>query len=495
LSSRERTRGLVFGLAHCRAIGLARRVLLQHVEVAPIVPRPEQLPSACGNSRNLAVAVLGMGVSLGGGGSVSLQEDLAAIETIRRDSGNCQFILLTASQVSLSQCCQAVRAGVLAIASVSDESFEQQLDRFVYQAVEQYDALSHASRQLHQKNLLDQTGIASQSRSMASLLLQARKAAAVSDAPIIIEGESGTGKQLLAEAIHKMDPKRRRKPFLSVNCAAISGTLAESALFGHRKGAFTGATEDRLGYFRAADGGTLLLDEISELQRSLQPKLLRVLQENKVMPVGDDREYDCNVRVIAASNKPLAQEVANGRFRLDLYQRLNVIHLHIPPLRQRLEDIPLLFACFLEKYAHYYDKPIRWVDPQVYQVLGKAIGDGNVRELENIVRQILIMKSTGQQITLADLPASVLEAGSGRCDVARSIPADLAEHISGMIQAGKVSLPQLIADYERLILATAMNRLGLRGTRLADRLGVTRRTLYNKLNRHGLQTQDQPASR
>jgi len=202
----------------------------------------------------------------------------------------------------------------------------------------------------------------------------------VSDAPVLICGESGTGKQLLAEAIHRMDPKRRSKPFLTVNCAAITGTLAESALFGHRKGSFTGATQDRPGYFQAANGGTLLLDEISELEKPLQPKLLRVLQEGRVLPVGDDIERPVDVRIVAACNRPLPILVESGEFRFDLYQRLNVIALVVPPLRDRPEDIPPLVQFFLRQYASYYRQPIESVDERVYEMLSRAIGSGNVRD-------------------------------------------------------------------------------------------------------------------
>lgn len=483
-----KTTGLIFGLPDHPAVDLARKVLVCQVDQVEVASQAKKLLPAAQKGNKLVVAILAVGVSSrpDPSGQLSLDSDLAAIDVICQHFPHCQFVLLINSRASLQQCCQAVSQGAGAIVSVDDQQFEQQLEQSLDQAIDQYEQNCNDADQAKHKEMFSLAGIASQSPSMAKVLGQARKAARISEAPIIIEGQSGTGKQLLAEAIHRMDPKRSKKPFLSVNCAAITGTLAESALFGHRKGAFTGATEDRLGYFRAAAGGTILLDEITELDKSLQPKLLRVLQEGKVMPVGDDREYQCDVRVITASNSSLSDEVQQGRFRLDLYQRLNVIHLHLPSLRQRLEDIPLLFAYFLEKYASYYPYAITDVDRNVYKVLQQCLGKGNIRELENIVRQILIFKTAGQQITLADLPPALVKTASGQGDDPDMLDDQLAENIQRIINSGNISLPKLLASYESLILRTAIDKLGLRGGQLAEHLGLNRRTLYNKLQRHGL---------
>lgn len=322
---------------------------------------------------------------------------------------------------------------------------------------------------------------------MAKLLFQAKRAAIISDAPILIDGESGTGKQLLAEAIHRMDPKRKKSPFLTVNCAAVTGTLAESALFGHRKGAFTGATEDRPGYFRAADRGTILLDEISELDKPLQPKLLRVLQEGCVLPVGDDVECKVDVRVIAACNRPLPVLVTKGEFRLDLYQRLNVISLTVPPLRDRPEDVPLLVQFFLRRYASYYPHSIESVDERVYEVLAQSIGSGNVRELENAVRQILAFKTAGTHIELSDIPPGLIEKQVASRAEAETVES-LASVVVPIVRSGRMSLTEMLDEFEAMILREALARSSGTHAELARRLGLSRRTFYNKLRKYGLPT-------
>ncbi|MFA5863083.1 MAG: sigma-54 dependent transcriptional regulator [Phycisphaerae bacterium] len=411
--------------------------------------------------------------------------DLDIAKLLHTENPGCKILFVINNGFELNTCYQAIDFGVCGFINIQDPDFHQLLTEQIEQVRERVNKEKVADDYTNAPKIFDQTGIATQSTAMYKLLAQANKAAIVCDAPIIIEGESGTGKQLLAEAIHKMDPKRSLKPFLSVNCAAITGTLAESSLFGHKKGAFTGATEDRLGYFRSANGGTLMLDEISELEPSLQPKLLRALQEDCVLPVGDDREHPIDVRIIASSNKPLAEEVAARRFRLDLYQRLNVIKLHIPALRERLEDIPLLVQYFLKKYKHYYAQTIRTVDPSVYAVLQRAVGQGNIRELENIIRQSLVFKNGGTIFTADDLPDFVRASASSN-EFADQVPADLTNHIMQQLSRGHLDFDILMQQFEHQILEMAMKKLGIRGTRLAEHLNMNRRTLYHKLRKHNL---------
>ncbi len=415
--------------------------------------------------------------------------DIENAKLLHQHCPGCKTLFVINSHFELDVCTQAINLGVCGFINIQESDFSDLLSEQIEQIRKRVEDEKAQDIFAKTPEILDQTGIATQSPVMFKLLGQVHKAASVCDAPIIIEGESGTGKQLLAEAVHKMDPKRSRNPFLSVNCAAIAGTLAESALFGHKKGAFTGATEDRLGYFRSANGGTLVLDEISELKASLQPKLLRVLQEDKVLPVGDDKEHSVDVRVIALTNKPLAQEVAEGRFRLDLYQRLNVIKLQIPPLRDRVEDIPLLVQYFLKKYKHYYSEPIRSVDPLVYAVLRGAVGRGNIRELENIIRQSLVFKTGGSIFNVMDLPDYVRAAAMPNVG-SDAMPTDLAKHIMQQLSGGKVDFDFLMEQFEHQVLETAMKKLGLRGTRLAESLHLNRRTLYHKLRKHNLMESD-----
>jgi DNA-binding NtrC family response regulator len=432
-----------------------------------------------------AESMAGAGARENGADDAPVNEGLRALREIRRVSPVSQVVVLVCGRLDLPACCQAVRYGAASFVEwTPGQGVESIVDRLT-QAMGRYEAAVEEGRQLHTRQIFDETGVPSQSQIMAKLLFQAKRAAVISDAPILITGESGTGKQLLAEAIHRMDPKRRNKPFLTVNCAAITGSLAESALFGHRKGAFTGATEDRPGYFRAAHGGTLLLDEVSELERSLQPKLLRVLQEGLVMPVGDHREYPVDVRIIAACNRPLPILVEQNEFRLDLYQRLNVISLNVPPLRDRPGDIPLLVQFFLKRYASYYPHPIESVDPEVYEVLSRSIGSGNVRELENAVRQILALKTSGTRLELSDIPAHLLEKNTN-LRTEEQVTESLASAAIAVLRSGRLSLVDMLDEVERMILREALANSSCTHADLARQLGLSRRTFYNKLKKYDL---------
>ena len=406
-----------------------------------------------------------------------------ALRLLRRRGDLCQGILLTPLRLSLQQSCEAVLAGVAAIIDCRADGFQDRLtEKFLA-----------ATRYVAERKLRPQRSRRPQTRAEQELIgnsialtkvtAQARRAALISDAPVLITGESGTGKQRIAEIIHAWDEKRQDHPFVSVNCAAITGTLAESELFGHKKGAFTGATENRRGYFRAADGGTILLDEVGELTLSLQPKILRVLQEGLVLPVGSDQECRLDVRVIAATNQNLKKMVSAGAFRLDLYQRLNVIQLKVPPLRHRIEDIPLLFEAFLEKYAHYSRHTITGVDPAVYEILGRGLGEGNVRELENVVRQVLAFKECGGRIEIGDLPHAMIEAQLEKGATGARI--DVSDELIEAMFNGTKQLGEVMDVCEQVVLERLIKR-GLSQTVLAQRLGVTRRTLYSKLEKHRL---------
>jgi two-component system, NtrC family, response regulator len=228
---------------------------------------------------------------------------------------------------------------------------------------------------------------------------------------VLITGESGTGKELIARAIHFNSP-RREQPFISVNCGALPETLLESELFGHERGAFSGAVNLRKGRFELAHGGTLFLDEISEMSPPLQVKLLRVLQEMEFERVGGSQTLKVDVRVVAASNRNLKEEVAQGRFRSDLFYRLNVVHVQLPALKERADDIPLLVNHFLAKYAPGGDQSQITIDPEVMRIMLDYSWTGNVRELENVIERAVIL-SNGEKITVKDLPQELRESGAG----------------------------------------------------------------------------------
>jgi DNA-binding NtrC family response regulator len=310
--------------------------------------------------------------------------------------------------------------------------------------------------------------------SMANLVKLAAQVAA-SEASILITGESGTGKEVLARFVHEKSP-RANKPFVSVNCAAIPESLLESELFGHEKGAFTGAVARRVGKFEEADGGTLLLDEISEMAVHLQAKLLRALQERVIDRVGGTRPVPVNIRVIATSNRDLFAEVREGRFREDLLYRLNVVNLKLPPLRSRPADILELAEHFVRRYAEANSVAARPLSSEARHELMRARWPGNVRELENTIHRAVLL-ATGDEI---GVEAIRLPDGS-RIDEARG-PAEHAAAVAGQMATSFVG--RTVADVERdLILETLKHCLGNR-THAAKILGVSIRTLRNKLNEY-----------
>jgi DNA-binding NtrC family response regulator len=311
--------------------------------------------------------------------------------------------------------------------------------------------------------------------SMSNLVKLAAQVAA-SEASILITGESGTGKEMLARFVHEKSP-RANKPFVSVNCAAIPETLLESELFGHEKGAFTGAVARRIGKFEEATGGTLLLDEISEMETRLQAKLLRALQERVIDRVGGTRPVPVDIRVIATSNRDLVAEVREGRFREDLLYRLNVVNLKIPALRARPADILELANHFVRRYAESNNVPARALSSEARHELMRARWPGNVRELENTIHRAVLL-ATGEEI---GVEAIRLPDGS-RMEAGARGPAEQAATVADRMATSLVG--RTVADVERdLILETLKHCLGNR-THAAKILGVSIRTLRNKLNEY-----------
>jgi two-component system response regulator AtoC len=298
------------------------------------------------------------------------------------------------------------------------------------------------------------------------------KQAAPTQATVLLQGESGTGKELVAHAIHQLSP-RAKGPFVPVHSAALSPTLLESELFGHEKGAFTGAAERRRGRFEMADGGTLFLDEISEIQPAIQVKLLRVLEERNFERVGGHDTLNVDIRLVAATNMDLRKLVEEGKFRNDLFFRLDVVSVTLPPLRARPEDIPLLSTHFLKEFSNKNNKPVEELSSDAMAALCAYSWPGNVRELRNVIERMVVL-THGTRLTVRDLPAQL------RASAAHD--PKMAWHL----EPGKEGIPASIHVAERTMIYASLKRNAGNRTRAADELGISRRTLQRKLKEYRL---------
>jgi len=281
---------------------------------------------------------------------------------------------------------------------------------------------------------------------------------------VLLSGENGTGKELVARTIHNKG-SAASQPFLAINCGALSETLLESQLFGHRRGSFTSAIEDHEGVFQAADGGTLFLDEITEIPLPLQVKFLRAIQEKEVTPLGSTRPIRVDVRIIAASNRDVEAAVKSGSFRTDLFYRLNVVPIHLPPLRERREDIPLLVNHFIQEYSRVYGVEPKWVTPEALQRLVDYRWPGNIRELQNAIERAFALSSQ-PEITPKDLPAAILRDPD-------PTPAGSSD-------------PLPLEEVERRNILAALHRSGGNKNEAARILGIDRQRLYRKIEKYGL---------
>jgi DNA-binding NtrC family response regulator len=300
-------------------------------------------------------------------------------------------------------------------------------------------------RLIDRRHLQERTGIIGESAPIQEVLVKIEQMAPVSST-VLIQGESGTGKELVAKGIHDLSP-RRGKAFIAVNCAALPETLLESELFGHEKGAFTGAAERRLGRFELADDGTIFLDEIGEIPFSTQVKLLRVLESRSFFRVGGTQPIKVDVRVIAATNRELKDRVALGEFRDDLYYRLNVLNIYLPPLRERREDIPLLVRRFTREFATQHDRPFRGITPEAMQRLVSAPWPGNVRQLRNLIESMVVL-APGTEIRASDIPPDIFE-GPGTLLPARIPARELPSQELEFILRSLVDLRRQIEELRR----------------------------------------------
>ncbi len=352
-----------------------------------------------------------------------------------------------------------------AVEAMKEEAFDyitkpfnvNELQRIIKRALEQ---------QKPSEQVIKIEGIVTQSPAMYKILNMLPKIASA-EANVLIMGESGTGKELIARAIHNLSPKRNR-PFIAVNCAGIPETLLESELFGYKKGAFTGALCDKMGLFKAADGGTIFLDEIGELSPTLQVKILRVVEEKSFKPIGDTKDIKVDVRIISATNKDLEKEVIEGNFREDLYYRLNVIPIRVPPLRERKEDIPVLVEYFLKKYSKKFKKEIRKVSSSALELLTSYDFPGNVRELENIIERCVALE-TSNIILPESLMLSNFKKGRPKKDY---------------IPPGGLDLQKKIEEVEKDFLIKALEEARGVKKKAAELLNLSFRSFRYKLKKY-----------
>ncbi|MGD0137678.1 MAG: sigma-54 dependent transcriptional regulator [Tepidisphaeraceae bacterium] len=380
-----------------------------------------------------------------------------------------QFILLTGHS-SVNSAVEAIKAGAFDYVTKPVNADELLLlIRRAIDLVNKDKEIDHLRRRLDQRFGLDR--IVGQSRQMKDVFDRIQRAAPV-DSTVLILGESGTGKELVAQALHHNSP-RKNSPFVAVNCAAVPATLVESELFGHVRGAFTGATDRRIGRFEQADGGTLFIDEIGDFELALQAKLLRVLETLTVTPVGGHEDHKVDVRVLAATSRDLRKMVEEGKFREDLFYRLNVVTIELPPLRDRPDDISILVEHFLKEITEQKHTPSRHVSREVMERLQTYRWPGNVRELRNTLESMLVL-AQGDIITERDMPDRIL-AGAIAQVSNKDLPAGL-------------SMDKL----ERLAITRALEQCAGNRTHAAARLEISVRTLQRKLRQYEIEGREKP---
>jgi two-component system response regulator AtoC len=392
-------------------------------------------------------------------------DGLTLFRRVRQESPGTDVILITA-HAAVSDAVAALKEGAYDYITKPFDVDEiiLQMERIAAQRALKRE-LEQARAELSQRK----SGSAIIGRSPPMLRLADRiDTIAQSDAPVLITGESGTGKELVARTLHERSA-RRAKPFIAVNCAAFPETLLEAELFGHERGAFTGAVKRRDGRFKAADGGTLLLDEIAEVPLPAQAKLLRVLQEGTVEPLGTNESTRVDVRIISATHRNLRERIKEGRFREDLYYRLNVLDIEIPPLRERRGDLPLLLQYFLNKFT-VAGKQAPSISPRAWAVLSQYHFPGNVREFAHAIEHAVVL------------------AGGGEIDV-EHLPAGIAGGVDGTGSSAAGSLRSLNAalkEFEREYLLRALTQAGGKKMKAAEILGISRKNLWEKLRLHGI---------
>jgi DNA-binding NtrC family response regulator len=408
-------------------------------------------------------------------------DGLELLRALQQEGGDITMVILTAAG-TVDTAVDAIKQGAYDFLTKPIDL--QRLQILLDQIVDRQEVLREVKvlrRQLREQGTFGpMIGHSAQMRRVYHIIEQA----APTSASVLISGESGTGKELVAQTIHQLSP-RASAPYVPINCAAIPETLLESELFGHEKGAFTGAIERRQGCFELAHGGTLFLDEIAEMAPAMQGKLLRVLQERTFRRVGGRTEQPVDIRVIAATNAVPAEAVQRGTLREDLYYRLNVIAIPLPPLRDRKEDLPILVQAFLNEFNARHGRSLAAVDPRAMHAIESYAWPGNVRQLRNTIERATIV-AKGPFIQLADLPP-LDESGKG-------VHPDLSTSQEQIPAAGSALAPgTTVEEAERRLILMTLEHTKNNKTRAADMLGISLKTLHNKLNRFRIEEKSEGA--
>jgi len=409
---------------------------------------------------------------------------LSGLEALRaiKEHDPTVLVLIITAHGNLSDAVEAVKEG--AFNYIEKPVKEQHLRALVEKASQTHQAVRDVALSSPTLKLENGQDFVGNSRQMKSVFSLIQRLANVSTS-VLIRGENGTGKELVASAIHHYGP-RKEKRFVAVNCGAIPENLMESELFGHEKGAFTGANTRHIGKFQYAEGGTLFLDEVGELPQQMQVKLLRVLQERSFTPVGSNREIKCDIRVIAATNRDLDQMIRAGSFRQDLFYRLNVMPITLPALRERQDDVPLLVTTFIQKFNSLHGRNIRGIANDAMEKLKRYAWPGNIRELENSIERAFVME-LGEQISLRALPEQISGIAP---EEAWQAPNNTAEGDSsadpGALNVAGVDFHKEKEDFERQFIINALKRFGGKINQTVAHANIPKNTLLRKIRKYDI---------
>lgn len=454
---------------------------LQHMGFETVLAENGEDAVIKAQEQNISIAILDV--------NMPKKSGLEALRAIKENDPTILVLMITAHG-NLSDAVEAVREG--AFNYIEKPVKDSHLRDLVERASKTYQAVQDVALSSPTLKLENGQEFVGHSRQMKNVFSLVQRLANVSTS-VLIRGENGTGKELVASAIHHYGPRKEKK-FVAVNCGAIPENLMESELFGHEKGAFTGANARHIGKFQFAEGGTLFLDEVGELPLAMQVKLLRVLQERSFTPVGSNREIRCDVRIIAATNRDLEKMVREGTFRQDLFYRLNVMPISLPALRDRVDDIPSLVTHFIQKFNKLHGRDIRGINAEGMNCLKKHSWPGNIRELENAIERAFVME-LGNELTLQSLPEHISgispeDALHSSSNSSSSAMSESDDDFHPEVQAAGIDFQQEKEEFERQFIISALRRFGGRINQTVAHANIPKNTLLRKIRKYDIKPQE-----